>query len=136
MRPERFVVSAQSRVFFEPLAPGTTRNCGATVKDPRLFLRAVLWKVPGSGLLENHERRPTWCRERQWAGSNHHVMPNGFYSIMTRLRFFSELAVPNFPPFPIATPDRMLLLSGVMFRMKLLPDKFACFEKIRLSSIT
>jgi hypothetical protein len=50
--------------------------------------------------------------------------------------YFSGLAVTNFPPFPIAAPDQMLLPSGMISRVKLHSDKFGCSEKLKLSSTT
>ncbi|VAV92857.1 hypothetical protein MNBD_ALPHA07-243, partial [hydrothermal vent metagenome] len=49
-----------------------------------------------------------------WGGSNHRSTPGNFYPLMTRSMSFSDLAVTNFPPFPIAAPDQMLLLSGMI----------------------
>lgn len=45
MRPERFVISDRSWELIEPQLSGTSRSCGVTAKDNRLFLEAVLWKV-------------------------------------------------------------------------------------------
>jgi len=45
MRTERFVISDRSWSFIEPLVPGKKRDPGATGRDTRLFLEAVLWRV-------------------------------------------------------------------------------------------
>ena len=49
MRKERFVISDRSWAVIEPLVPGTARDRGATAKDTRLFLEAVLWRVRVGG---------------------------------------------------------------------------------------
>jgi len=72
MRKERFVINDQCWATIEPLVPGTTRDCGVTAKDTRLFLEAVLWRVrvggpwrdlpPGFG-----EWNSIFRRFRRWA---------------------------------------------------------------------
>jgi transposase len=49
MRPERFAISDRSWAIIEPLVPGTSKTCGVTAKDTRLFMEAVLWKVRVGG---------------------------------------------------------------------------------------
>ena len=49
MRPERFVNRNRTWAIIEPLVPGTSRSCGVTAKDTRLFMEAVLWKVRVGG---------------------------------------------------------------------------------------
>ena len=45
MNEERFVVSDMLWRRLEPHLPGKISDSGATAKDNRLFLEAVLWRV-------------------------------------------------------------------------------------------
>ena len=45
MNEERFVVSDMLWRRLEPRLPGKIIDAGATAKDNRLFLEAVLWRV-------------------------------------------------------------------------------------------
>ena len=84
MRPERFVISDRSWELIEPQLSGTSRSCGVTAKDNRLFLEAVLWKVrvggpwrdlpPGFGNWNSVFRR-----FRRWAESD--VFENIFIAV-------------------------------------------------------
>jgi transposase len=45
MDEDRFVVTDDVWVRLEPLLPGKKGDSGATGRDNRLFLEAVLWRV-------------------------------------------------------------------------------------------
>ncbi len=46
MDEQRLVVSNEVWSWLEPHLPGKKGYSGATAKDNRLFLEAVLWRVP------------------------------------------------------------------------------------------
>ena len=46
MREHRFVLTDQLWQPIAPLLPGKVTDRGLTAPDNRLFLQAVLWKVP------------------------------------------------------------------------------------------
>ena len=72
MNEERFVVSDMLWRRLEPRLPGKISDAGATAKDNRLFLEAVLWRVrtgsPWRDLLPAFNRwNSPFRRFRKWA---------------------------------------------------------------------
>ncbi len=72
MRTERFVINDRSWALIEPLVPGKKGDPGATGRDTRLFLEAVLWRVrvggPWRDLPEGFgEWNSVFRRFRRWA---------------------------------------------------------------------
>jgi len=51
---------------------------------------------------------PLAAESASWAVSNHQPMPNNSYPHMTKLTFFSDPAITNFPLFPTVMLDQML----------------------------
>lgn len=72
MIEQRFVVSDRLWEKLEPLLPGKPTDSGATAKDNRLFLEAVLWRVrtgsPWRDLPPSFGNwNSTFRRFRRWA---------------------------------------------------------------------